>query len=118
MPDQDTATYLIRFVDATPDEANVQAASLEEHLRYTAPGQVQFDRRRTKEGAQDLGATLVLVLGTAAVTAVAKGIQSWLASRPGSSIDITDANGRVVAQNIDAASAAQIAQAWAQRPVR
>jgi hypothetical protein len=110
-------TYHIRFVGASLDEANVNAASLAEYLRDAVPQRERLgiERLPAKEGSQDFGATLVLILGTAAATAVATGIQAWLTAHRGTSLDISDTNGNLVAKNIDFASAAAIVEAWTQQ---
>lgn len=110
----DSPQYKIRFLDMTASEADTAAADMAAFLKdaVTDPKQLQVDRQRTAPGSQDFGATLVLILGTAAATAVAKGIGAWLTAHTGTSIEITDERGRVVASNIDASSAAKIAEAW------
>jgi hypothetical protein len=114
---ESASTYSIRFVDETEGEANMLAADLENHLRDVVDERdaLELTRARTRPDAQDFGATLVLVLGTAAAGSIAKGIQSWLASHAGTKIEISDATGSVVATNIDAASAAAIMSAWAEK---
>ena len=111
------STYNIRFVDQSDREASLLAVDLENHLRdvVTEQDALELARARTRPDAQDFGATLVLVLGTAAAGSIAKGIQSWLASHSGTKIEISDSVGKVVATNIDAASAAAIMSAWAER---
>jgi hypothetical protein len=110
-------TYRIKFVNASPDEANAKVTELSDFLRDAVPQQEQLglQRERTSKDAQDFGATLVLILGTTAITAVAKGIQSWLAAHTDTVIEITDEHGKVVARNINSKSAADIAKAWAER---
>jgi hypothetical protein len=113
----DQATYQVRFSNARLDDANAFAADLAQHLRAIVPDKksLQIDRVRSHEDAQDFGTTLVLVLGTAAAGAVAKGIRAWLAAHTGTRIEITDANGHVVAENIDASNASAIVKAWTHR---
>jgi membrane-associated two-gene conflict system component 1 (EACC1) len=110
----DHAQYQIKFVGMTPAEADTAAADLADFLKneVTDRQQLQVDRQRTKAGSQDFGATLVLILGTAAATAVAKGIRAWLTAHTGTTIEITDPTGAIVARNIDAKNAAEIAKAW------
>ena len=117
---ESASTYSVRFVDQPEGEANVLAADLENHLRDVVAEQdaLELVRARTTPDSQDFGATLVLILGTAAAGSIAKGIQSWLAAHTGTKIEITDATGTVVATNIDAASAATIMTAWADRARR
>ena len=112
-------TYRITFLNTSPDEANQKAVELADWLKDAVhqANLLEAKPERTEKDSQDFGATLVLVLGTAAATAVAKGIQSWLASRTGTSIEITDAHSGIVATNIDAKSAAEIVKAWSERKV-
>ena len=54
----------------------------------------------------------MLVLGTASVTAVARGIAVWLRRNSGSSIEIVKADGsRVIATHLDSLDASKIAKA-------
>ncbi len=71
---------LISFPDASLDEAGSNVADLKEHLAMVAAG-VETEQRRTNAGAQDMGATLAIVLGSSAVVALAKGIADWLKMR-------------------------------------
>jgi len=106
--------YHINFLHMSAAEADTAAADLADFLKNEVVDRRQFqvDRQRTKPGSQDFGATLVLVLGTAAATAVAKGVRAWLTAHTGTTIEITDERGHVLATNIDAKSAADIAKAW------
>lgn len=110
-------TYRIKFLNTSPDEANTKATDLSDFLRHAVPqpDQLGLKRERTSKDSQDFGATLVLILGTTAITAVAKGLQSWLAAHSGTTLEITDEHGTVVASNINAKSAADITKAWADR---
>jgi hypothetical protein len=107
-------TFLIRFPTADDAEANQYANSLADHLRQEIPPAtgLKAEPIRTNKESQDFGATVVLILGTAAATAVAKGIQAWLKGHTGASIEIVTKQGRVVARNIESKSAADIAAAF------
>jgi hypothetical protein len=108
------STYRIKFLNASPAEANMKAADLKTWLRNEVPqDQLSIDRERTSKDSQDFGATLVLVLGTTAITAVAKGVQAWLAAHTGTRVEITTDTGTVVATNVDAKSAAEMVKAMA-----
>src|SRR5262249_17246116 len=102
--------FKIGFVGASSARGNQYAESLLRALRDVDPA-VQAERARTREDTQHFGASLVLVLGTAAATAVAKGIASWMARNSGARIEIT-ADGRVVATNLDSRDVAKIADAF------
>jgi hypothetical protein len=112
------STYRIKFLNVSPAEANMKAADLKTWLRKEVPDQDQLaiDRERTSKDSQDFGATLVLVLGTTAITAVAKGVQAWLAAHTGTRVEITMKDGaieKVVATNVDARSGADMVNALA-----
>jgi hypothetical protein len=66
----------LSFVDTSKGQAGVLAADLsgflEEHTETTS------ELRRDDTEAQDFGATLVLILGTASVKAVAKALGLWV----------------------------------------
>jgi len=85
---------IIAFPDATAAEANRLAGTLADTLRDTDPT-VVVQRIRNRADTQDLGASLALVLGTAAVTAIAKGIAAWLARNSGAKMTIR-CRGKVV----------------------
>ena len=112
---ESNSTCRIRFLKSSPAEANAHAADLATYLRNTIRNDVlQVERERTTKDAQDFGATVVLILGTAAAGAVARGIQAWLA-KSGTSIEITDEHGSLIATNVDSNSAASIVKTWSER---
>src|ERR1700685_241831 len=78
----------IGFPGVSAAEANRAAASLSEALRDIDPT-VSVETVRDRPDAQDFGATLVLVLGTASISALSKGISSWIA-RSGTKLEITE----------------------------
>jgi len=84
----DKAGITIHFPDVTPDVGNVYAEDLRSSLEESLEAGGRLERRRSNPESQDFGATLVLVLGTSAVTAIAQGIRTWLARNSGVSIDI------------------------------
>ena len=98
--------FEIRFRDCTPDEANDYAADLQTELNGVTAG-VTVSRQKDAPEAQDLGATLVLILGTGAITAVAKGLSTWIARNSGAKVVITK-DGTVVAENLNSEDAARI----------
>jgi hypothetical protein len=76
---------LISFSDVTLDEAGSNAEDLKRHLEMVAPA-VQAEQRRTDNHAQDMGATLAVILAGPAVVALARGIADWIrmqAKKPG-----------------------------------
>jgi hypothetical protein len=74
--------FLIGASSRDGDEAtaNILATDLEDSLSEAVPA-LTISRRREDPLAQDFGATLAVVLGTSAVTALAKGVAAWLARR-------------------------------------
>lgn len=87
----------LRF-DTSLAEANKLAEDLQLYLSNTQ--QITLSRIKDDENAQDFGATLVLVLGTPAIVAIAKGIQTWLSKRNNVTITIKTSKGEVVASGI------------------
>jgi hypothetical protein len=106
----DEAKTILRFADATPAEANIYALGLQGELQQFDG--VAIERMRERQDTQDFGATLVLILGTASVTALARGIASWLRRNSGATIEITRSDGtRQKFTNLDSRDAAKIASA-------
>jgi hypothetical protein len=104
--------FKIRFEGLSVAQAGKNATQLRSDLLDVSqdfrPEIIQEDPTN-----QDFGATLVLVLGTTAVTAVAKGIAAYL-SRARGTITI-EADGKVVATGITGNDAAKIAEALGKR---
>jgi hypothetical protein len=100
----------ITFLDTTAGEANAWAGDLETELQQLDG--IRIRRRRQRKDTQDFGATLVLALGTASVTALAHGIASWLRRNSGAAIEITaDDGSRYKFTNLNSRDAAVIAKA-------
>jgi hypothetical protein len=74
--------------DPDAAEANILAGELQAALRQDVPD-VQVTRMKADTRTQDFGATLVLILGTTAVTKLADGIAAWLASRHQAKLRLT-----------------------------
>ena len=106
----DQSSFIISFAEASPAEANRYAADLATALREVDEG-LKVEQRRDRQDTQDFGVTLAIVLGTASVTAVAKGVAAWMARHSGAKIQI-NADGSVVAANLDSPDAARIAEAF------
>lgn len=98
--------FIVRFKKLSTGEANLAADSLKQFLDDLGEPAVSVETRRDASGTQDFGATLVLVLGTQAAVAVAKGIANWLERRSEeTSLVILEANGnRVIARGSAAKS--------------
>lgn len=102
--------FIITFPGASTAEANRYAADLRAALRELDQ-ELKVEQQRDRADTQDFGATLAIILGTASVTAVAKGVAVWLARHSGAKIQI-NADGSVLASNLDSRDAARIAEAF------
>ena len=89
---------VISFADASTAEGNRFASNLSDSLRDLDPG-IVVKRQRDRPDTQDFGASLALILGTAAANSVAKGIATWLARNSGVRIEIRRKGEVVLAAN-------------------
>jgi len=104
--------YQIRFPESSDAEADKLAGSMVSAINDTHRN-VTVERHKANNESQDLGSILVLVLGSAAVGSVSKGIAQWIArnagttiriqSPDGTSVDIKNATGQDTAQIVQAA---------------
>ncbi|MBN3753693.1 hypothetical protein G3N95_12145 [Paraburkholderia sp. Tr-20389] len=100
--------FLIRFEELSPAEAGAQAQILKDALLDTTPHvEARIERDRTE--SMDLGATLVLVLGTPAVIAIAKGLAAFMAREREATL-VIECDGRVIFKG-NSSDAAKIAKA-------
>lgn len=106
--------FVMRFPETETDKANRYARSLADSLRDLLDSGDEVSVSRDNPESQDFGATLVLVLGTTAVTALAEGIKAWLQRNSGAQLEILS-DGTVVAKNLESKDAASIAQALSKR---
>jgi hypothetical protein len=104
-------SFVFSFADSTSADGNRYAGSLADTLRDLDPD-IQVERLRERADTQDFGATLAVILGTAAVTELAKGLASWLARNSGAKIEIRK-KGKVVvtATHLDSADVPKLAEA-------
>lgn len=68
------------FLDTDSSEANTLAEDLSNFLSEEMRD-VRLERGRDDPRSQDFGATVVIILGTPAALALAKGLSKWLAKR-------------------------------------
>jgi acyl-CoA reductase-like NAD-dependent aldehyde dehydrogenase len=105
---------IITFPEATPDAKNICAASLSDELKDVHRS-IRGNRRKEQADTMDFGATLVLVLGTAAATEVAKGIAKWIA-RHKTKIQLTVGGNSLTISDSDPASTARVIEALSAKP--
>jgi hypothetical protein len=106
-----TQSLTFTFPDTSTAEGNQLASSLADALEDLDPN-IVVDRQRERSDTQDFGATLAVILGTAAVTAVAKGIAAWLARNSGARIEIRrEGNLVLLASHLDSKDIPRIAEA-------
>lgn len=104
---EETTALVVSFDDVDVATANRFAADLADTLRHFAPA-VETRRVRADPLSQDFGATLVIVLGSTAVTAIANGIQAWLARQDaGLTMKRTGAGGEVTEVTINGRASAR-----------
>jgi hypothetical protein len=68
-------TFIIRFSETSLADANQYAASLADSLKEIDRS-IQVQQQRDRPDTQDFGATLAIILGTAAITAITKNLTS------------------------------------------
>jgi hypothetical protein len=68
------------FPSADPAEANELAEALSSALATDVPG-TPVERVKADQGTQDFGATIIVIVGSAAATQLAKGVAAWLKAR-------------------------------------
>lgn len=100
-------TYLLSFEGVSKDEANRYAAELREVL-LNATTEIAVQRQQENPLAQDLGATLVLIMGTPALVAAVNAISNWLQKRHSAKLSIITAEKKVVAENLTNKDAAHL----------
>jgi hypothetical protein len=96
--------FIVTFDEVDTATANRYAGELKENLELQVEG-LTVQQVRDKANTMDFGATLAIILGSAAATAVAKGIQAWLAKRNTSTVTIKTMDGQIIATGVGAADA-------------
>lgn len=102
--------FIIEFPGVSTADANRYANDLAGVLSGVDED-LKIQKRRDRADTQDGGATLAIILGTASITALAKGFSAWLARHSGAKIQIS-IDGTVIASNLESGDAARIAEAF------
>jgi hypothetical protein len=103
----DKQTYLLSFVGVSPAEANHYAEELREIL-LDATDEIDVQRQRENPLTLDLGASLVLIMGTPALVAAVQAIGNWLQKRRSASLTIVTSEKKIVAENLTNKDVAQL----------
>lgn len=101
--------YFLSFEGISQAEANHYAEELREVL-LDATSEIDVQRQRENPLAQDLGASLALILGTPAVVATVHALGNWLQKRRSAKLTIVTAEKKIVAENLTNKDAAQLLQ--------
>ncbi|GIH02460.1 hypothetical protein Rhe02_05270 [Rhizocola hellebori] len=97
-------------LDGVPlSQASALASELREFL-LDEDGALQIEQVRANADTQDLGATLVILLGTPALVAVARGVERWIARRNSSSVIISSGADQVEVTNLSNRKAGELAE--------
>lgn len=102
-------TYLLSFEGASAADANRYADELREAL-LEATADIEVQRQREYPLAQDLGATLALIMGTTGFVAAVNAIGNWLQKRRSATLTIVTAEHKVVAENLTNKDAARLVE--------
>jgi hypothetical protein len=92
---------LIDFQDTDPAEANRLALDLKNYLLRNA--EVETDIIKKSTDTMDFGATLVILLGTSSIVALAKGIANWLEKHHSKKLTFKTANEEIIGENLSSA---------------
>ena len=109
LPEQ--RTVMIRFEGKSPAAATIAAEELRRKLQKSVGDSAAINIQKDRGDTQDFGATLVLVLGTPAALALAKGIHDFIA-KWGDRVTIKTPEGQIIAtgdgaKNINVSEAAE-----------
>lgn len=105
----DHQTYIITFEDESPANANRYAEELRNAL-LDASDDIEVQRRRDNLRTQDVGSTLVLVLGTPAVVAIVNAIGDWLKLRHNASLTLETPDKHIYIENISSKNVTELAR--------
>jgi hypothetical protein len=99
--------YIITFKNVSFADANRYAEELRNAL-LDANDDIEVQRRRDNSHTQDIGSTLVIVLGTPAAVGVVNAISDWLKLRHNASLTIESDDKRIHVENISSKNAAEL----------
>ena len=102
-------TYVLSFSNCSPAEANRCAEELRNVL-LDASDEIIVQRQRESAATQDLGGTLVLILGAPAIVALATALGNWLQLRNKVSLTIETADKKLIASNLTSKDASRLAE--------
>jgi hypothetical protein len=104
-------TFTIMLTGLSDRDREQATADLAEAI-VRADRSVEVKTRQDNPSAMDFGSTLVLLLGSGAAVAVARGIQAALAKWQGASITIKNDRGEIKASGITSADAVRLYEAF------
>jgi hypothetical protein len=105
-----------RFEVAVKGESPAESQRLVQELmrlmESAAPG-TSVERRKESSETMDLGATIAVIISSAAMTAIANGIAAWLAKRQTAQISISRQGG-IQAAGLTSADAVRITEIFSE----
>jgi len=116
MPKQER-TALLTFGGAEAADRNRYASGLRDFILDLGTD-VRVEKRRESVDSQEFGSTLVLVLGTTAISTLAYGVAAWLSRNAGARITVRTAKGEVVAEGLDSKDVPRIVEAFSNPQLR
>lgn len=106
--DNNKQVFKIRFKDVSIAEAGVRARRLRKELMDSS-ADVHVNIDKDDQSNQDLGSTLIVILGAPAITKIAKGIADYLSRDRGKII--IERDGKIIAEGLTGKDAARIVEA-------
>jgi hypothetical protein len=94
-----------------PATASRQAQALHRFLLEEGP-LATIERVRTNHETLDGGATLAVILASPVLLELARSLRMFLQRYNASQISITDEHGSLIAKNVSAATASELARSW------
>lgn len=102
-------SIVVKVVGANDRQSSQSATEFKKYLSTSNLGG-RVNEADKDPSTQDLGATLVLIFGTSAITALANGIADWLRNRRQTSLEFQTPTGKVIATGITSADAVRIVE--------